>query len=54
MSSSKKPHPLNNDLLIIYFIGGVTTYEYKLVKEIFGKEKDHNVNYSFFLILKNF
>ena len=37
-SSASKPHPLNNDLLIIYVVGGITTYELKLVKEVFAKE----------------
>lgn len=37
-ASSAKMHPLNNDMLIIYFLGGVTAYEYKLVKEAFKNE----------------
>jgi len=38
-ANSNKMHPLNNDVLIIYLIGGITSYEYKIVKEIF-KEQD--------------
>lgn len=30
-----KIHPLNNDLLIIYIIGGISSYECKMVKEAF-------------------
>lgn len=35
MNSSNKSHPLNNELLIIYFVGGITSYEFKIVKKIF-------------------
>lgn len=44
MNSAVKPHPLNNSTLIIYFVGGITSYEMKIVKEIFSKEKDFNVD----------
>ncbi|RNA41962.1 sec1 family domain-containing 2 [Brachionus plicatilis] len=37
MSTSNKPHPLNNDFIIIYIIGGISSYEYKLVKELFNQ-----------------
>lgn len=33
-TSTSKPHPLNNDLLIIYVVGGITSYEFKLVREV--------------------
>jgi hypothetical protein len=39
MNTPAKNHPLNNDMLIIYFVGGITSYEFKLVKELF-KEKE--------------
>lgn len=39
LSASVKNHPLNNDLLIVYFVGGITSYEFKLIKEVFIKEK---------------
>lgn len=38
MNTQTKMHPLNNDLIIIYFVGGITSYEFKLVKDIFSKE----------------
>jgi hypothetical protein len=38
MNTQTKSHPLSNDLLIIYFVGGITAYEFKLVKEMF---KEH-------------
>ena len=38
MNTPAKVHPLSNDLLIIYFVGGITSYEFKLAKEIFSKE----------------
>ena len=45
MNTPAKIHPLNNDLLIIYVVGGITSYEYKLVKEVFSKESTgKNVN----------
>lgn len=47
MNSTTKPHPLNNNILIIYFIGGVTSYEMKLVKDAFIKETNYNVISSF-------
>lgn len=37
MSTTNKPHPLNNDFIIIYIIGGISSYEYKLVKESFNQ-----------------
>ena len=43
MNSTAKPHPLNNSTLIIYFVGGITSYEMKIVKDAFSKEIDHNV-----------
>lgn len=39
LSSASKSHPLNNDTLIVYFIGGITSYEYKIIKDVFVKEK---------------
>ncbi len=48
MNSTTKPHPLNNNILIIYFIGGVTSYEMKLVKDAFIKETNYNVILSAF------
>ena len=55
MNTATKPHPLNNNLLIIYFIGGITSYEMKLAKDMLNKEKDHNVSLSlvaaFFTVL---
>jgi hypothetical protein len=45
MNTPAKIHPLSNDLLIIYVVGGITSYEYKLVKEVFSKESTgKNVN----------
>jgi hypothetical protein len=45
MNTPAKIHPLSNDLLIIYVVGGITSYEYKLVKEVFSKEStEKNVN----------
>jgi len=38
-SNTSKPHPLNNELLIIYFVGGVSSYEFKIVKEMFNKDQ---------------
>lgn len=46
MNTAAKPHPLNNNLLIIYFIGGITSYEMKLAKDMFNKEKDYNVSFN--------
>ena len=37
-----KMHPLNNDMLIVYFVGGITAYEYKIVREAF-KNEDRSV-----------
>jgi hypothetical protein len=49
MNTPAKIHPLSNDLLIIYVIGGMTSYEYKLVKEVFNKESPgKNVKKVFF------
>jgi hypothetical protein len=45
-ANANKMHPLNNDVLIIYFIGGITSYEYKIVKDIF-KEQDLNKKVNF-------
>lgn len=39
LSASSKSHPLNNDMLIVYFIGGITSYEYKIIKDVFVKEQ---------------
>lgn len=36
-SASNKPHPLNNDFIIIYIIGGISSYEYKIVKDLFNQ-----------------
>ena len=52
MNSAVKAHPLNNGTLIVYFVGGITSYEMKIVKEMFSKEKDFNVN-SLFRIIKH-
>lgn len=44
MNTAAKPHPLNNNLLIIYFVGGITSYEMKMVKDLFNKDgKEFNV-----------
>lgn len=44
MNTTAKPHPLNNNFLIIYFVGGITSYEMKLVKDLFNKDyKELNV-----------
>ena len=49
MNTPAKIHPLSNDLLIVYVIGGMTSYEYKLVKEVFSKESSgKNVKNLFF------
>ncbi|CAF0750297.1 unnamed protein product [Brachionus calyciflorus] len=37
MAGPNKTHPLNNDFIIIYIVGGITSYEYKLVKEVFSQ-----------------
>ena len=42
MGGQTKNHPLTNEFLIIYVIGGITTYEMKIVKELFSKT-DHKV-----------
>ncbi len=39
MNTQSKNHPLNNDMLIVYFVGGITSYEFKLVRDFF-KEKN--------------
>lgn len=39
MNTSSKPHPLNNDFLIIYFIGGITSYEFKIVRDILKEQQ---------------
>jgi hypothetical protein len=39
MNTQTKVHPLSNDLVIIYFVGGITSYEFKLVKDVFSKEE---------------
>lgn len=48
-TSTSKPHPFNNDLVIIYVIGGVTSYEFKLIKDVLKEHQPgKNVkNYSF-------
>lgn len=52
MNSSNKIHPLNNDLTIIYFVGGITSYEFKLVKDLLREhEPGKNV---YFLFNSNF
>jgi hypothetical protein len=43
LSSSTKPHPLNNELIIIYFFGGIESYEMKLVREAFENLPQHNI-----------
>ncbi len=42
MGGQTKNHPLTNEILVIYVIGGITTYEMKIVKELFSKT-DHKV-----------
>ena len=42
-ASAHKPHPLNNDLLIVYVVGGITAHELKHVKEVFAKETTKRV-----------
>ena len=41
-----KAHPFNNDLLIIYFIGGITSNEFKIVKDML-KEQEPGKNVIF-------
>jgi hypothetical protein len=40
MNQPAKTHPLSNEFIIIYFVGGVTSYEYKLIKEQFCKDEE--------------
>jgi len=51
LSAPSKSHPLNNDTLIIYFVGGLTCQEFKIVKEVFLKE-EFKQNVSVFLFNK--
>lgn len=43
LANSNKPHPLNNEIIIIYFIGGIESYEMKLVKETFESQQQHKI-----------
>ena len=42
MNTQQRVHPLQNETLIVYVIGGITTYEYKMMRELF-KHESHNV-----------
>lgn len=51
-TSTSKPHPLNNDLLIIYVVGGITSYEFKLVREVIREyQPEKNVLFYISLII---